>query len=237
MTGKKVVKFLGKEWKCLDDFPKDERVDIVVRPEDVILGKPTKTSLNGVITSKVFKGVHYEYLIQVGKSELLAKSTKDIVVGEVSVDIEPDGIHVMSKPDLANIFPNCEVLRSNNVELSDGEVEVDLTQLLKGSKMDEDGYLVKGDKKYDLTGAKLTLEIDRTKIEVYDDIEVGQIKGEVASVIYKGDHYAIIVRTEDDEEFIIDTEYQFNEKDKVSLEFKKEDIQARLKGDIDQYEI
>lgn len=235
MSGTKVVKMLGTEFKCLDDFPLNELVDVVVRPEDVILGD--KGKVEGVITEKVFKGVHYEYLIQVGKNELLAKSTKDIPVGKISIDIEPDGIHVMKKPNLQNLFTNCEVLRNNKVEIANGEVDVDLTQLAKGSKMDEDGYLCVGEKKYDLTGAKLTLEIAKEKVEISDDIEAGSVTGTVCGPIYKGDHWAVIVRTDEDDAFIVDTPYQFNDGDKVSLILKKEDIKARIKGDLDEYEI
>ena len=237
MTKNKVVKMLGAEFKCLDDFDLNERVDVVVRPEDVKIGKKGKGDVDGVITSKVFKGVHYEYLIQSGKNEILAKTTEDIKEGEVSVSVEPDGIHVMKKPDLKNLFANCEVQKDNSVELSTGYVDVDLTQLLPGSKMDEDGYLCQGEKKYDLTGAKLTLEIDRTKVQISDDTELGQIEGVVSLSIYKGDHYAIIVDTEDDESFVLDTEYEYNVGDKVSVTLPKDDIQIRLKGDISEYEI
>ena len=76
MTGKKVIKFLGQEFKCLDDYPVNERYDVVIRPEDIILGKPGKGKVDGVITQKVFKGVHYEYVIMVGKNEVIAKSTE-----------------------------------------------------------------------------------------------------------------------------------------------------------------
>ena len=237
MTKQKVVKMLGKEFKCLDDFPINERVDVVVRPEDVKIRFKGEGDVDGVVTSKVFKGVHYEYLIQIGKNEILAKSTKDISDSEVGLSISPDGIHVMKKPNLQNLYTNCEVQKDNSVELSTGYVDVDLTQLLKGSTMDEDGYLCLKDKKYDLTGAKLTLEIDKAKVQISDDTEAGQIQGVVSESLYEGDHYQIIVDTEDDESFIIDTEYEYNFGDKVSITLPKEDIVVRLKGDISEYEI
>ena len=237
MTKEKVVKILGHEFKCLDDFPVNERVDVVVRPEDVKIRFKGEGDVDGVVTSKVFKGVHYEYLIQIGKNEILAKSTKDIADSEVGLSISPDGIHVMKKPNLQNLFANCEVQKDNSVELSTGYVDVDLTQLLKGSTMDDDGYLCLKDKKYDLTGAKLTLEIDKAKVQISDDTEAGQIQGVVSESLYEGDHYQIIVDTEDDESFIIDTEYEYNFGDKVSITLPKEDIVVRLKGDISEYEI
>lgn len=237
MMADKKVKFLGQEWLCVDDFPVDERVDVVVRPEDVILSeKNERSKIIGQVTSKVFKGVHYEYLIQVGKNEILAKSTKNYEDKELGIALIPDGIHIMKKPDIRNIFTGCEIQKDNSIEVAGGYLEADLTQLIAGSKLDEDGYLVKGTKKYDLTGAKVSVEIDRTKIDIYDNDE-GQIKGSVVNSIYKGDHYAVIVRTEEDEEFIIDTQYEFTGGEIVTLKINKEDVSLRLKGDIDDYEI
>lgn len=237
MSGKKVVKFLNTEFKCVDDFELNERVDVVVRPEDVILGKPGKSKIDGVIVSKVFKGVHYEYVINIGKNEMIAKSIQDFPEGPISIDIKPDGIHIMHKELLQNIYPNCEVLKNNNVELSTSEVEVDLTQLIKGSKMDDDGYLVAGTKKYDLEGAKLTLEVPLDKIDISDDTEYGQFSGIITSSLYKGDHYQIVIKTEDDEEFILDTADTWNEGESVGIQINKEDIKIRLKGAIEDYEI
>ena len=237
MTGKKVVKMLGKEFKCLDDFEIDKVVDVVVRPEDVILGKAGKGKVDGVIVAKVFKGVHYEYVINVGKNEIIAKTTVDFPEGPISIDIEPNGIHLMEKPNLQNLFVNCEVQSDNSVELANGYVDVDLTQLIKGSKMDEDGYLVSGDKKYDLKGAKLTLDFDKEKVELSDDTEASSIVARVCNSIYKGDHYAVLLRTEDDDVFIVDTPYTYNDGDQVCIIIKKEDIRIRLKGNIDEYEI
>ena len=238
MSGKKVVRFLGTEFKCLDDFALNERVDVVVRPEDVILGKPGKGKVDGVITDKIFKGVHYEYVIMIGKNELLAKSTKDFEEGPVSIDIEPDGIHIMEKEVLTNLYPNCEVNKDNTVDLSDASLEVDLTQLIKDSKMDEDGYLVAPNKKkYDLTGAKLTLEVGLDKIEISDNTEFGQLIGTIVSSVYKGDHYQVTCRTEDDEDFILDTPDTWNENEIVGIQINKKDIKIRFKGNIEDYEI
>ena len=238
MEDKLKVRFLGHDFDCVDDFEKGERVDVVVRPEDVILTKPGNGMIDGKIVSKIFKGIHYEYVIMVGKNELIAQSTKDFPEGNVGVEIEPEGIHIMKKERVQNLYPNCEVLKNNNVELSEGEIEVDLTQLIKGSKIDEDGYLVApNNKKYDLTGAKLTLEIPLDKIELSDDTEFGQLTGTVVSNIYRGDHYQIICRTQDDEDFILDTPDTWNINDVVGIKINKKDVKARLKGDIAEYEI
>ncbi len=59
MVGNKKVKFIGHTFDCVDDFPKNEKVDVVVRPEDVYLLDEDKGQVNGQIISSIFKGVHY----------------------------------------------------------------------------------------------------------------------------------------------------------------------------------
>jgi len=238
MCGEKTVRFLGNEFACLDDYPLNERVAVVVRPEDVKLKFKGETNVTGKVVAKIFKGVHYEYVIMVGKNELIAKSTKNINDDEVSVDIKPDGIHVMKKDAVSNIYPNCEVYKDDTVGLSDSYLDVDLTQLVKDSSLDEDGYVAsKNGKKYDFTGAKVTVEVPLDKIILSDDTEFGQFTAKVISNIYLGDHYQIICRTEDDEDFILDTPDTWNIDETVGIQINKEDIKLRLKGNIDDYEI
>lgn len=237
MVDDKRVKFLGHDFICVDDFPKNERVDVVVRPEDVIIHKNAKGCIEGTIVSNSFKGVHYEYAIMVGKNEIIAQSIKDFGCDvKVTLDIEPEGIHIMKKDISSNVYLNCNVTKNNKVELAGSEIEVDLTKLLKGSKM-EDGYLIgKNGVKYDLEDAKLTLEVGLDKFDFSDDTEYGQFKGEIISSIYKGDHYQVIARTEDEEDFILDTPDLWNIGDFVGIKVNSSDIKITLKGDLSEYE-
>ena len=58
------VRFLNKYWDAdpvdFGKFPVNEKVDVVVRPEDFILGKAGSGIVDGVVSSKIFKGMHYE---------------------------------------------------------------------------------------------------------------------------------------------------------------------------------
>ncbi|MBQ9746962.1 MAG: InlB B-repeat-containing protein, partial [Clostridia bacterium] len=59
-----LVSFAGKKHKCIDKgFEKDEKVDIVIRPEDIKFGKPTENVMCGVVSNVTFKGVHYEMTV------------------------------------------------------------------------------------------------------------------------------------------------------------------------------
>ena len=57
------------------------------------------------------------------------------------------------------------------------------------------------------------------------------------SLVWVGDHYQYLVRTEDEEDFIADSPYSWNENDLVSIEVKPEDIKIRLKGSLDSFAV
>ena len=108
--------------------------------------------------------------------------------------------------------------------------------IVKGWSSDKK-YCVTDEKgiRYDLTDADVVCEIGLKDIEVIDNEEDGVVSGEIISIIYKGDHYQIIVRTDEDEDFVIDTEYTWNENDLVSLKVKPKDIKLTLKQEVKNY--
>lgn len=240
MTGKKRVKILGKEFTCLDDFPIHDRVDVVIRPEDIKLSTTQKEdSFEGFIDSKVFKGIFFQYSIMVGKEEVIVKSTKDFAEkSNIFLTLVPDSMHIMKKQLSTNVFTDIQIDKNNNAVIDDVPFEVNITQLLANSNVDEDGYLVVGNSKYDLTGFKVTATVKPEDIQITDDISSSQIGATVISQVYKGDHYLIIARTDDEEEdFIISTPYPFNVGDTVGISIPKDKITLRAKGDISEYEI
>ena len=101
-----LVRFCGKPFECLDGgFEKNEPVDVVVRPEDVIFTSPDDGNIKGKVTSVIFKGIHYQILVQCGRYEIEIQSTSAPKVGEiVGLTVKPDGIHVMKKIFTVNKF-------------------------------------------------------------------------------------------------------------------------------------
>ena len=65
-----------KTFDVVDDFEMNEKVDVVVRPEDVFLVDEGKGQVDGVITSSIFKGVHYEMIIEGYDFQWIVHSTK-----------------------------------------------------------------------------------------------------------------------------------------------------------------
>ncbi len=95
-----LLEFNNKTFECVDKgFSRNEEVDIVVRPEDIILNKISeKTKISGVVTSVIFKGVHYEMNVSTEGFEWMVHSTKMYEAGqEVSIEIEPESFHVMKR--------------------------------------------------------------------------------------------------------------------------------------------
>lgn len=240
MVGKLKVRFLNHVFDCVDDFPLHEKVDVVVRPEDVILKKikgEASDSLVGKIETKVFKGIHYEYVVMIGKNEVVVQDTKEFQVGDqVTVDVEAENIQIMKKEVTSNVYTNAWINKENQVMISEAPFDCDVTQLLPGSSLNEDGYLVGPDGvKYDLNDADVVAEFGINQVEIADGYDNGNVNGIVITNVYMGDHYQILVRTELEEDFILDNPYLYNENDMVSISVKKEDIKLKLKGDIKKY--
>ena len=225
------VRFCGKAFKCLDGgFEKDEPVDVVVRPEDVQITSVEEGVLKGKVTSVVFKGMHYQILVQCGRYEIEIQSTTTPSVGEtVGLNVAPDGIHVMKKEFRVNKFSGV-ITKHNTVEFGDGEFECDVTQLYPGSHLDEEGYLItaKGEK-LDLTDTEVNVEVGLQDITMSDNLEEGGAQGHIISLIYKSEYYRYIVRTENEEDYVLACEDLWNENDLVSLIIPKEKIKLSLK--------
>ena len=242
MVGKKKVKFLNHVFSCVDNFPENEKVEVVIRPEDIELAKVKAdydgSKLHGVITNKVFKGVYYHYIIEIGRWEVMAQDTKNREVGDhVTIDVDAMNIQIMKKQIVTNSYPDAWINNKNQVMISEAPFDCDVTKLLKGSKLDEDGYLVsKEGKKYDLKDADVIAEVAFADVEMVDGFDNGNVNGVIAAILYKGDHYAVIVRTKEEEDFLLDTEYAYNEGDQVSIKIDPSKINLTLKGDISKYE-
>ena len=59
------VQFDDKTFECVDfGFKKDEKVDVVIRPEDIDIVKVEDGKMTGEVLSTLFKGVHYEIIVE-----------------------------------------------------------------------------------------------------------------------------------------------------------------------------
>ena len=93
------VQFAGNEFECVDKgFGQMKRVDVVVRPEDVKVVAPDEGQLNGVVNSVIFKGVHFEMMVEAAGYNWMIHSTKMEEPGSIiGMRIDPFDIHIMHK--------------------------------------------------------------------------------------------------------------------------------------------
>lgn len=101
MLEDKLVQILGAKFPCVDTgFGKNTPVDVVIRPEDVDLVAPEEGIIQGVVTSLIFKGVHYEMDVMANGYEWLVHSTDMAAVGQtVGIHVVPFDIQIMNKPE------------------------------------------------------------------------------------------------------------------------------------------
>jgi len=103
MHSDKLVSFCGSTFDCVDGgFEKDEPVDVVIRPEDIDCVPVSAGKWIGTVSSIVFKGVHYEIMVDSGDFSWMIHSTDAQTVGsEIGMTIVPDDIHIMRKSSVA----------------------------------------------------------------------------------------------------------------------------------------
>jgi spermidine/putrescine transport system ATP-binding protein len=101
MVQDKLVNILGTSFTCVDTgFGRNKPVDVVIRPEDIDLVKPEDGIIKGIVTSLLFKGVHYEMEVTACGHDWLVHSTDLFPVGsEVGIWVDPFDIQIMNKPE------------------------------------------------------------------------------------------------------------------------------------------
>ncbi len=99
------VEFASKHFICVDKgFKKMEKVDVVIRPEDIHIVEPGDDTINGTVETVTFKGVHYEMIIDSFGFKWKVHSTKMSPKGDfVGMSLTPEDIHIMEKSDSLNV--------------------------------------------------------------------------------------------------------------------------------------
>ena len=94
-----LVKFQNVEFDCVDaGFGENTPVDIVIRPEDMMIVKADQGMLQGTVESVTFKGVHYEMIINSNDYKWMVHSTSMAPVGAtVGMSLTPEAIHIMKR--------------------------------------------------------------------------------------------------------------------------------------------
>lgn len=92
-----LIEFLGVEFPIQGyKFADGEKVDVVIRPEDWDVVPLDQAKLIGTVTSRIFKGVHYEICAMFGDKEIVIHAYETPNVGDkIGLKVDPYEIHLM----------------------------------------------------------------------------------------------------------------------------------------------
>lgn len=174
------VAFNGKLFDCVDyGFEKDERVDVVIRPEDIDIVPLNEGKITGKVKSVLFKGVHYETMVEVrtGTSITVKMKVDDVkpVVNESSNESITANDFYLDISDIEEELTRADIIARANAQAWKTDDE---EQLISITKVDYDIKPEKGS--YDVTfatssGTTKTVQAivaDENKVEAteYDEI-------------------------------------------------------------------
>ena len=229
MTGHMKVRFCGGEFIGMDDVPEGTLVDVVVRPEDVIITKPEDGIIEGEVVSVIFKGMHYEVTVESGKYEMVIRTTKCYSVGErIGMKLEPDGIHIMLAEDHTTSFVT-NINSDYTLDFNGKVINCDLTKVIPKSSMKNNVLVDENNEDIDTGKLKVMVSIQPYDIRMSDNVEEGLVSGHIINLIYKGDHYSYVIRTEYGHDLIVDDEYLWNMDDAVGLVMLEDKMKFQLK--------
>lgn len=229
MTGHMKVRFCGGEFIGMDDVPEGTLVDVVVRPEDVIITKPEDGIIEGEVVSVIFKGMHYEVTVESGKYEMVIRTTKCYSVGErIGMKLEPDGIHIMLAEDHTTSFVT-NINSDYTLDFNGKVINCDLTKVIPKSSMKNNVLVDENNEAIDTAKLKVMVSIQPYDIRMSDNVEEGLVSGHIINLIYKGDHYSYVIRTEYGHDLIVEDEYLWNMDDAVGLVMLEDKMKFQLK--------
>ena len=210
MLKDKLVSFAGHEFECVDEgFGENTPIDVVVRPEDIYIFDPSDAAqLKGTVTSCIFKGVHYEMLVQTEDGyELMVQDYNCFEAGrEVGLLVKPFDIHVMKKERTCNTFEG-HLIDENHVEFLGQKFECLPVKDIE-------------------PGATVKVEVDFDRVILLDNEEDGMLTGDVNFILYKGNHYHLTVRSDWDEDVYVNTNDVWDDGDRVGITIAPEDIRV-----------
>lgn len=229
MTGHMKVRFCGGEFMGMDDVAEGTLVDVVVRPEDVIITKPEDGIIEGEVVSVIFKGMHYEVTVESGKYEMVIRTTKCYSVGErIGMKLEPDGIHIMLAEDHTTSFVT-NINSDYTLDFNGKVINCDLTKVIPKSSMKNNVLVDENNEAVDTDKLKVMVSIQPYDIRMSDNVDEGLVSGHIINLIYKGDHYSYVIRTEYGHDLIVDDEYLWNMDDAVGLIMPEDKMKFQLK--------
>ncbi len=129
-----LVSWDDQDFKCVDHgFKVNEQVDVVIRPEDIELVVRNKGIMNGEVKSVLFKGVHYEIIVETasGTSKTVTMhvlGNKDVVNESAQEKISASNFY-MDLEDVGNLTDAEVTARANAQAWTFDDEDVSLTSV------------------------------------------------------------------------------------------------------------
>ncbi len=208
MIKDRLVHFLDHDFECVDEgFGENTQVDVVIRPEDIYIGKPgmEHEQFRGKVTSCIFKGIHYEMTVVTDEGYEILVQDYDAYENEVGMYIKPYDIQVMRKECVRNSF--------------EGEMTSASTVRMLGTEFGCEGAAPSLEE-----GDKVRVEVEFSAVELMDSQDDGTGWGQVDTILYNGKHYHLTVKTDDGEKVFVDTDDVWDKGDLVGINIAPKDM-------------
>lgn len=175
MKKDRLCEFADHTFICEDEgFARNEDVDVVIRPEDILITAPGNGQMDLTITSCIFKGVHYEMIARNDSYDFNWKihSTEMYPEGtQIGIMIHPHEIHIMK---IATNIVSGWILGENEIEVFDKKFECNTMGIEKNEMVN--------------------VFIRPIDIELVPEDTEDCVNGVVETVLDKGEDYEITVK-------------------------------------------
>ncbi len=215
--------FAGRVFECADKgFEKDEDVDVVIRPEDIIVVPPEEGMIKGTVASVLFKGVHYEMIVdsadgfrwKIHSTQMTAPGT------EIGMNVKPFDIQIMKIP--YNILTGW-VLEDNFVDIG----PVNVKYLASNANASDFEY----EEAVNVYILPQDIEIVSDNGEKEPEEGSNILRGEVDTFKYKGDDFEITVKC-GDLTLLVHTYDKVKVGQSISLYIPAEKIRVRKREEV-----
>lgn len=213
MVGNRMAEFAGAVFPCVDDFDNGTIIDAVVRPEDFVITSPEEGKLTGTVLSSDFKGTFYIVTVQTKKAEIEIHHLKSYEPGTtVGLTIDPDNIHIIPYDTSINHYEGRITEYSEelgfHIVFDDFEWDVPVERLFPVTEMKEPVFY---------NDMKVIASFMPEDAVLSDNANEGFVLGTIFNFIFMDDHYQYRVRSESEEDYIVNSEYLWNVEDRVSV--------------------
>ena len=236
-----LCEFSGKQFKCVDTgFDKEEDVDIVIRPEDIKIVAPDDGMLRGKVISALFKGVHYEMIVEASDGFKWKVHSTQITPPdtEVGMNIEPFDIQIMKIP--FNTLTGW-IMRDNKVDIGNTVLDYSLSSGNRAATefeyeetvdvyvLPQDIEVIQKPKPQTNGKGKNSVQVNEAEVDLPNVFD-----GEVETFKYKGDDFEIQVKC-GDISLLVHTYTKVSIGEKIKLRIPADKIKIKKREEISEF--